>query len=524
MKKYFLFSIIAVLCLLTRTTEAKIIEVGVYNNYFAATGAGYAISFTAAVGDTIRWRLIEGNHNVVSISVPTGASTFNYTFTGINDTYDYVVTVNGVYRYECTFHQGMVGSFSTIVTLPLVEDFIIPEGDSLSMYGWVPHSGAPASMIRATAPGLVFPNYDGSGIGNAAIMNQNGIDMHRMFAIDTTVAQSVYVSFMLKVSNIAAGYFFHLGRNWIPMNTFDFRARLFMSGTAPNLTLGLSFGTNTAVNSPDTYAVDSTYLIVVKYRVVEGADNDEVSLYVIRSSDPYPWSEPVAPTVGPLTASGISEIFPGSIALRQYSANHNITIDGFRVGNSWGTVIPVELSSFKATAANGSVNLAWTTATETNNSGFEIERQLGNGEWSNVAFVAGKGTTTEKTDYTYTDAPGVSGFYNYRLKQVDFDGSFEYSNTISVNLRVPSNYVLSQNYPNPFNPSTKIEFSIPVTANVKIAVYNALGEYVQTLMNSALEAGSHSVIFDATNLPGGVYLYSIESGDYKETKKMTLLK
>ncbi|MBE2279872.1 MAG: T9SS type A sorting domain-containing protein [Ignavibacteriaceae bacterium] len=518
MKKYFLFSIVAVLCLLTRTTDARIIEVSVISNAFAPT------SFIAVVGDTIRWTLVEGSHNVVSTSVPTGAATWNYTFTGTGDTYSYIVTVDGVYEYECTFHPGMAASFSTKQNLPLVEDFNFPDGDSLSLHGWVVHSGTAATMIRATSPGLVFPNYDGSGIGNAALLNQNGIDMHRMFNFDTTSAGSVYTSFMLKVSSIASGYFFHLGRNWLPFNTFDFRARLFMSGTAPNLTLGLSFGTNTAVNSADTYAVDSTYLVVVKYRVVEGADNDEVSLYIIRSSDPYPWSEPATPTVGPLTASGIAEIFPGSIALRQYSANHNITIDGIRVGLSWSTVIPVELSSFKATAVNGSVNLAWTTATETNNSGFEIERQLGNGQWSNVAFVAGKGTTTEKTDYTYTDAPGVSGFYNYRLKQVDFDGSFEYSNTVSVNLRVPSNYVLSQNYPNPFNPSTKIEFSIPVTANVKISVYNALGEYVQTLMNSALEAGSHSVIFDATNLPGGVYLYSIESGDYKETKKMTLLK
>jgi subtilisin family serine protease len=192
-------------------------------------------------------------------------------------------------------------------------------------------------------------------------------------------------------------------------------------------------------------------------------------------------------------------------------------------------MIPVELSSFTASANENSVTLNWSTATETNNFGFSVERKNPVNEiWNEVGFVAGFGTTTEQRNYTYTDENLNMGAYSYRLKQVDLDGITEYSEAIIVEVASPEEFVLLQNYPNPFNPSTKIGFSIPVTSNVSIDIFNVVGERVASLVNSSLEAGYHSVDFDASSLSSGTYVYQLnatgQEGTFVETKKMLLMK
>jgi len=193
------------------------------------------------------------------------------------------------------------------------------------------------------------------------------------------------------------------------------------------------------------------------------------------------------------------------------------------------SMIPVELSSFTATANENSVTLNWSTATETNNSGFSVERKTPLDErWIEVGFVPGFGSTAERKNYSFTDANLSMGAYSYRLKQIDFDGTIEYNNAIIVEVYAPEKYTLLQNYPNPFNPSTTIEFSIPQTSNVTIEVYNIVGELVSSLVNRALDAGYHSFRFDASNLPSGTYVYQLkasgQNGTFVETKKMLLMK
>ncbi|MFI5237477.1 MAG: S8 family serine peptidase [Ignavibacteriales bacterium] len=189
------------------------------------------------------------------------------------------------------------------------------------------------------------------------------------------------------------------------------------------------------------------------------------------------------------------------------------------------SMIPVELSSFIASANENSVTLNWTTATETNNSGYVIERKTPLDErWKQVGFVPGFGTTTESKSYTFKDINLDMGLYSYRLKQIDFDGTFEYSNEVFAEVNAPKNYVLMQNYPNPFNPSTTIEFSIPQTSNVIVEVYNIVGELVASLVNQTLEAGYHRLNFNASNLPSGTYIYQLKANGHFETKKMVLLK
>lgn|GEM_PF-911651 len=195
-----------------------------------------------------------------------------------------------------------------------------------------------------------------------------------------------------------------------------------------------------------------------------------------------------------------------------------------------GTIIPVELVSFSATSNGNNVSLNWSTATETNNSGFEVERrshiELSRSmtEWGNIGFINGNGTTTETQSYSFADNDLSSGKYLYRLKQIDFDGTIEYSNEIEVNVSVPEKFELSQNYPNPFNPSTKIKYQIAASSPVSIKIYDVLGNEVVTLVNEIQPSGNHEVTFDASSLSSGIYFYKLQAGSFVEMRKMTLLK
>ena len=191
-------------------------------------------------------------------------------------------------------------------------------------------------------------------------------------------------------------------------------------------------------------------------------------------------------------------------------------------------IVPVELTSFIASVNETDVTLSWVTASETNNQGFEIERNSGNG-FETVGFVPGFGTTTELRSYSFTDAGLSEGTYTYRLKQVDFNGMYEYSQVVEVEIVVPDVYSLNQNYPNPFNPSTKINFSLAADSKVSLKIFDVLGQEVASLLNSNLVAGSHQISFDASALNSGVYLYRIEATgidgtNFVDVKKMILTK
>lgn len=192
-------------------------------------------------------------------------------------------------------------------------------------------------------------------------------------------------------------------------------------------------------------------------------------------------------------------------------------------------IVPVEFSAFAANTNGTSVVLDWTTATETNNRGFEIQRKSSNSDFVTIGFVAGNGTTTSEKQYTYADNNVAAGVYTYRLRQVDFDGTSAFSKTLEVNVVRPAEYALQQNFPNPFNPSTAIQFSIAADAKVSLKVFNVLGQEVTTLVNSTLSAGTHSVTFDATGLESGVYFARIDAAgidgsSFSSVRKMVVNK
>jgi hypothetical protein len=201
-------------------------------------------------------------------------------------------------------------------------------------------------------------------------------------------------------------------------------------------------------------------------------------------------------------------------------SNTNFTIEDY---------VPVELTAFLAMNTEKGIALEWTTASESNNSGFMIERSSNKVNFIEVAFVNGKGTTTEVTDYKYVDGISNPGTYYYRLKQVDFDGSFSYSDIVEGEINGPEVFNLSQNYPNPFNPSTIIKFSLPVDSQVRIELYNTLGEKVDELTNRDYSIGNHEINFDASKLSDGIYYYTIsangiDGSTFNKTKKMVLMK
>jgi len=183
--------------------------------------------------------------------------------------------------------------------------------------------------------------------------------------------------------------------------------------------------------------------------------------------------------------------------------------------------LPVELISFTYIINGSNVDLSWRTSTEINNFGFDIERK--SEYWENIAFVNGNGTTTEPKNYSYSDKSVAPGKYQYRLRQIDYNGSYEYSDIVEVDLAQIS-YTLLQNYPNPFNPTTNIQFTVGRQQFTTLKVYDVLGKEAATLINEEKSAGEYEVEFNATGLPSGIYFYQLKAEGFIKTNKMVIVK
>jgi Ice-binding-like/Secretion system C-terminal sorting domain len=224
-----------------------------------------------------------------------------------------------------------------------------------------------------------------------------------------------------------------------------------------------------------------------------------------------------------LAYATITQYAGASIEGNLYTKTSYIDING-------SSLLPVELSSFSAATIGSNVKLSWNTATEVNNYGFEVERnvqtstQLSATKWEKLGFVNGNGNSNSPKDYSFVDTKVSTGKYLYRLKQIDNNGQFEYSKTIEVDFNAPKNFELSQNYPNPFNPSTTIRFNLSEAGIVKLMIFNILGQEIRTLVNEFKESGVHTINFDAGEFSSGMYIYKLEAGNFVQTRKMTLLK
>lgn len=260
--------------------------------------------------------------------------------------------------------------------------------------------------------------------------------------------------------------------------------------------------------------------------------DDDIELWWVEASPSKIWNPipPAAPgTVEKYKVSGLSQ-----------NTTYWFGIAAMDKGGKWSGVnpssiatsstTPVELVAFTGESFKNTINLEWSTASETNNYGFEIQRKANKSEtWEKVGFVSGKGTTNVPQSYQFSEKITQLGNYNYRLKQIDSDGSFELSKELTIVVAGPKEFALSQNYPNPFNPNTTIQFEVPMVASgnatVSLQVFDLLGRLVRTLVNNTVSAGYHEIQWDgrddnAQPVASGVYFYVLSANQFRNVKKM----
>lgn len=432
--------------------------------------------------------------------------------------------------------------------LLLTEDFDYPAGDSLKQHDWV-MTGSPSSYsyvnpLSVVAPGLQYPGYRGSGVGNTAALAPTGQDLSKYF-VTPAKGGNVYAFLMIRVSaaRTSGDYFFHLIGG--PATSSVFAPKLSVRSADGRLAFGISkrANANTAVYTGFNYGMDTTYLVVLKYKFnPDSTSDDEVSLFIFDHAG-FPGSEPALPVVGPVTETSGADVDSLCLcALRQGSSSSAATVfvDGIRVATTWESALPIHISAFQGVADDAAtITLTWTTLSETDNYGFEVQRSDSSMErFVTVSgLIPGHNTTTEPQSYSFTEHAVPAGHWFYRLKTIGLDQGISFSEVIEVSnvtsveqpYELPTEFALGQNYPNPFNPSTIIHYTVGGNRGVGIGdrdvwlvVYDVLGREVATLVNEHKAPGSYQVSFDGSGLASGVYFYRLRAGGFRAVRKLVL--
>ena len=511
--------------LLVRNYVTKMFIDGNDNKWFYAWGSiplsglvlppGYLASFSDGV-----WYNFNESNSPLTIGGVTAVTEYNNNATLVSSYY-----IGG----GTTLHK-LSGNSWTQVTVPQTQyneiyymwfdeytgrlylDFIGANGDNNLFYSydlqvWIPIPAYPVYDINqmkrlnniiwiASPQGLL--KYDGSTFTLYNTTN-SGLPHNNVTALDFDSFGNVWAA-------TQGGLVKYDGINWTVYNRY-------------NSPLSCDNLTGVVIDSSNNIFISSTYI----YNSIQSIPANGLVKF-----DGINW------TIFNSQNSGKPDYIPGyeDINCLAIDASGKIwmaTQSGVGVYDKDGIPVPVELTSFSATVNNYNVLLSWQTATEINNSGFEIQKlkeskseKLQN--WESIGFVTGNGTTTEIQKYSFTDKILSEGKYQYRLKQIDYDGSFEYSNTIEVEISTPIKFSLEQNFPNPFNPSTSLKYSVGKHAKVNLKIFDILGNEITTLVNEEKAPGFYSVEFDAHSLASGIYFYRIQAGNFIETKKMILLK
>ena len=394
---------------------------------------------------------------------------------------------------------------------------------------------------------LSYTNYISSGLGRKLLISSDSAQDYTRSLGTQISSGTVYVSLLLSVLNDTdlsgvstdGDYFIHFedGRSHL--------ARLHIRKGSNNavcqLGLAKQSGSEPLFLTSKELNYSETYLVVLSYTFNTATQqDDEIKLWV---NPDLSGNEP-SPDLSFIDALTDANKFD-DIDIRQGTNTPNAYIDGIRVSTSWSTApLPVELTSFTANQESNGINLQWETSNEINNYGFDIERSVeSSNEFQKIGFINGHGNSNSPKSYSFLDDKFTEIFKNqesskgeiqYRLKQIDFDGNYEYSKIITVETLhatfLPSKFELLQNYPNPFNPVTTIKYSIPAVetrrgVSVILKIYDILGNEIATLVNEQKQAGEYEVNFNASNLAGGIYLYRLQTASgVVLTKKLILLK
>lgn len=420
------------------------------------------------------------------------------------------------------------------ISLPAEEHFNYETG-SLSSVSTFWDSIGTGTDIQVVSGNLTYTGYDMPATGNMCRFQSAApvvIDTLN-FSPVSQAGNKVYASFLINLSGsggmtTGGTYFFGLANSGLGIYSGAL-LRIWIRTNGSNFNFGLSKnigGTDPSIVwASGNYAYNNTILLVCNYEIVSGAANDSVRLWI---NPDLSGAEPIPDLV---TTSVNADGAISNFYIRQLDESPIGNIDAIRIATSWSQApLPVELSEFSASSMGSSVQLKWRTETEVNNYGFEVERKIYSStsmaatNWEKIGFLIGNGNSNSPKYYVFEDRDINTGKYFYRLKQIDNDGKFEYSKVIEVKIGTKNQYNLSQNYPNPFNPITSITYSLAKAGNIKLIVYNLLGQEIKILENGYKEPGTYTLDFDASQLESGIYIYKLETGSYSQTKKMILLR
>lgn len=406
--------------------------------------------------------------------------------------------INGVYKTT----DGGANWFPITNGLGAIKNFL-----SLAMSPTDPNTiylGSSFSVATSTGPSAIYKSTDG---GANWVLSSNGLptdpsEINPVRVIQVSSDNPNIVAAGLFMNTVNGGFYLSTdaGANWVKKHN------------------GLPSTTGTLIRSLAIRPVLSNQFFVG----LDRSTPTDIGVFITTNGGDS-WSSFNGGTM--LNTYGIRALVFNT------TGNHTLfagvaTATGQGVYEYTFSFVPVELVSFSAEVFGSKVNLSWITASEVNNYGFQIERRnADSNEWKSIGFINGNGNSTETRYYSFSDNSVAIGKYFYRLKQVDFSGSYEYSSEVEVTIREALNeFILNQNYPNPFNPLTKISFIIPQKGFTTLKVFDVLGNEVSKIFEGELSAGSYELKFDASGLSSGIYFYSLNSGEFTKTFKMILSK
>jgi hypothetical protein len=407
---------------------------------------------------------------------------------------------------------------------------------------WTTNIASASQAIVSNAAPLSYSGYGSEGKYVSASTNSATLYFSKSFvsAITLPSACTFYYSMLVRVSSASSWTnCFFLNSN------IGFFSRIWINDNgAGKWNIGLSKNSLSLVYGTSNLNYNQTYLVVVRYTFNPGSSDDEAYVWV----NPSLTGEPNIATAEAVSGNGQGEYTTitecTGVVLYLKTGTPQWQLDDIRVG--YGTTsfdafsdlnydgaMPVEVKEFSAISKMNGTLLTWNTSTEVNNHGFELQRSaIGqqstdkSHKWDKVVFIEGRGTTNSPKEYSFMDHNLKAGKYAYRLKQIDRDGKYEYSQEVEVNISgVPLKFDLIQNFPNPFNPITTIGFSLQVSGPTTLKVFDMIGKHVATLVNEKLEAGVHyQRIFDGSKLSSGIYFAKLTSEGKSQTKKLILIK
>jgi endonuclease I len=476
---------------------------------------------TTAYSDTFRNETDVSAHSI-GLSGLAASTTYHYKVSS-TDPMDNGPTYSG----DNTFTTASVSSGDSL----LFEPFDYPAGDSINgIHNWVLHSGT-TNPIRVVAPGLGYTGYKSST--NACSLFVTGEDVNRAFPSQSS--GTIYSSFLVKVDSATTtgDYFFHLSA--ASLSTTYFVGRVYVRKDASNnLAFGLAKSSEGATYSGFSYALKTTYVLVLKYKIGPGAADDTVSLFVING--PLPASEPSSPSVGPIGSANADPSAIGTVALRQGGSTTGpiIKLDDIKIGTSWSKApLGVELAYFTALGEPGSISLKWTTSSELNSWQWRIFSSADSATgYRHRASLPTTGTTNEVREYGWSDREAVPGIRNYyRLVEMDVAGDSAVYGPVSA-MALPEIKTGSHQWvfcsPNPFCQTISINYHLDKPENAKLEIYNVFGQKIRSMAGIG-RAGHNTFFWDGKtgtgqNCPAGIYIFRMTAGGKGYNGKITLIK